>query len=291
MTEEMKDARKDAPKAIIWAVWIGAVTGFFFLVVICFCIENIDDAASSPTGVPIFEIFLSATRSFPAAMVLSVQISIISLVSLAFLCAQSSRLAFAFARDGGLPFSSFFSKVNHKSHVPVNAICLVVFVNMALMSIYFGSVTGFGTILAISTEGFYLSYILPLAVRLWGRLTGKGPEFIEGSYKLRFGLILNVIGILYLAFACITFNFPSVHPITASNMNYTCAAVAVSVLIAAVTWFTTGKKRFSGPQAGANFMETIHAQLGPESVGDGSDSTNKDQKVPDAAFERKPHSQ
>jgi choline transport protein len=154
MTEEMKDARKDAPKAIIWAVWIGAITGFMFLVAVCFCIGDINEAASSPTGVPIFQIFLSSTGSFAAAMALSVQISIISLISLAFLCAQSSRLAFAFARDGGLPFSSFFSKVNPKSQVPVNAICLVVAVNIVLMSIYFGSVTGFGTILAISTEGF-----------------------------------------------------------------------------------------------------------------------------------------
>lgn len=58
MTEEMKDARKDAPKAIIWAVWIGAITGFIFLVAVCFCIVNIDDAASSPTGVPIFRRYL-----------------------------------------------------------------------------------------------------------------------------------------------------------------------------------------------------------------------------------------
>lgn len=154
MTEEMKDARKDAPKAIIWAVWIGAITGFMFLIAVCFCIGDINEAATSSTGVPIFQIFLSSTGSFAAAMTLSVQISIISLISLAFLCAQSSRLAFAFARDGGLPFSAFFSKVNPKSQVPVNAICLVVTVNIALMSIYFGSVTGFSTILAISTEGF-----------------------------------------------------------------------------------------------------------------------------------------
>jgi amino acid transporter len=164
MTEEMKDARKDAPKAIIWAVWIGAITGFIFLVAVCFCIVDIDAAASSPTGVPIFQIFESSTRSFAAGMVLSVQISIISLISLAFLCAQSSRLAFAFARDGGLPFSGFFSKVNHQSHVPVNAICLVVVINMALMSIYFGSVTGFSTILAISTEGFNVPYTTQLLI-------------------------------------------------------------------------------------------------------------------------------
>ncbi len=160
MTEEMKDAKKDAPKAIIWAVWIGAVTGFIFLVVVCFCIEDINAAASTPTLVPIFEIFRTATRSFPLAMLLCVQISIIGLVSLAFLCAQSSRLAFAFARDGGLPFSTFFAKVNPKSQVPVNAICLTVAINIAFMSIYFGSVTGFGTILSISTEGF-CEFIFP----------------------------------------------------------------------------------------------------------------------------------
>jgi amino acid transporter len=54
MTEEMKDARKDAPKAIIWAVWIGAITGFIFLAAVCFCIVDIDQAVNSPIGVPIF---------------------------------------------------------------------------------------------------------------------------------------------------------------------------------------------------------------------------------------------
>ena len=158
----MKDARKDAPKAIIWAVWIGAITGFVFLVAVCFCIDDINAAANTPTLVPIFEIFVSATGSFGLGMLLCVQISIIGLVSLAFLCAQSSRLAFAFARDGGVPFSKFFAKVDKKSQVPVNAIILTVAVNMAFMSIYFGSVTGFGTILSISTEGFCKAIPIPL---------------------------------------------------------------------------------------------------------------------------------
>jgi amino acid transporter len=149
-------------------------------------------------------------------MALSVQISVISLISLAFLCAQSSRLAFAVTRDRGLPFSDIFSKVEPNSHVPANAICLVAVINMALMSIYFGSVTGFNTILAISTESFCkrpqilifnplidnfvdVSYIMPLAVRIWGRWSGKGTEFIEGPYNLKFGVWLNIIGLLYLA--------------------------------------------------------------------------------------------
>ena len=110
---------------------------------------------------------------------------------------------------------------------------------------------------------------MPLAVRLWGRWTGKGPEFVKGSYHLKFGMYLNIIGLLYLAFACITFNFPSVHPINASNMNYTSAAVGACALIAALTWFLGGNKKFSGPQAGTFYHGGILTVAPTDSV-DGS---------------------
>ena len=154
MTEELKDARNDAPRAIIWATWIGTITGFGFLIAVCFCIGDIDAAASTPTGVPLIAILYQATGSIAGAAVLTTLITIIALISLCFLSAQSSRVVFAFARDRGLPFSSIISRVDPKTHVPVYSILLVTFVNMALMSIYFGSVTGFNTVLAISTEAF-----------------------------------------------------------------------------------------------------------------------------------------
>lgn len=75
-------------------------------------------------------------------------------MSLFFLMAQSSRVIFSFARDGGLPFSNMISKVHPTLHVPVYAILLVLVVNMALMAIYFGSIEGFDTVLAICTEAF-----------------------------------------------------------------------------------------------------------------------------------------
>lgn len=133
---------------------------------------------------------------------------------------------------------------------------------------------------------------MPLAVRLWARWSGKGPEFIEGSYNLKFGVWLNILGLLYLAFACITFNFPSTYPINASNMNYTCAAVGASVLIAAVTWFTTGSKQFSGPQAGSMLQGGgIHAHHVSESV-DGSLETHiMDHKVMDPVADNKAHTE
>ena len=154
MTEEMQNARQDAPKAIIWAVWIGTFTGFAFLISAMFCIGNLQAAATTPTGVPLIAIFYEATGSVGGALGLTSLVTIIALVSLAFLMAQSSRVVFSFARDGGLPFSNIISYVHPTLHVPIYAIALVLVVNMALMSIYFGSITGFNTVLAISTEGF-----------------------------------------------------------------------------------------------------------------------------------------
>ena len=65
------------------------------------------------------------------------------------LCSHS-----AFARDHGLPFSHIFAKVEKKRQIPVYAILLALGVQMALNSIYFGTVTGFNTVISIATEGF-----------------------------------------------------------------------------------------------------------------------------------------
>jgi hypothetical protein len=121
---------------------------------------------------------------------------------------------------------------------------------------------------------------MQLAVRLWGRWTGKGPKFIEGSYNLKSGVWLNILGPLYLVFVCITFNFPSTYLINASNMNYTCAAVGVRVLIVAVTRFTTGSKQFSGLQAGSMLQRNaIHARHVSDSLDGSLETHNMDHKV------------
>jgi choline transport protein len=61
---------------------------------------------------------------------------------------------------------------------------------------------------------------------------------------------LNLIGLLFLTFAAITFNFPSVAPVNSQNMNYCSAAIGVIGLVSVVTWFVDGRKNFTGPDAG-----------------------------------------
>jgi hypothetical protein len=64
---------------------------------------------------------------------------------------------------------------------------------------------------------------------------------------LPLSLGFSVIGLLFLLFASITFNFPSNAPVTSESMNYTCAAIGLLTLLSLVTWFTTATQRFAGP--------------------------------------------
>lgn len=153
MSEEVKDAQKQAPRAIVMAVYIGFGTGFVFLIAACFCMSDLDAIRSTTTGVPIIEVFRQcAGRS--GATGLAMLILIVGLGASNGLTATGGRALFAFARDRGLPFSDTLSKVQVSNATPVNGLVAAVFVQMVLHAIYFGAVQGFETVIAVATEGF-----------------------------------------------------------------------------------------------------------------------------------------
>ncbi|GKZ37811.1 hypothetical protein AbraIFM66950_009600 [Aspergillus brasiliensis] len=237
MTEEMKSASKQAPQAIILSVVLGAITGFAFLLVLCFCIGDIATTQNSATGVPVIQIFYDSTGSKVAACFLASMIAVIVIVAGNNILAEGSRCVYAFARDNGLPFSRFLAKVDKKRQVPINAVLLTLVVQLALDAIDFGTSTGFETVIAISTEGFcYVSN---------HRRTLTGPFALPTSMSIS----LNVLGLLFLLFASITFNFPESYPVTKDSMNYTSAAIGVIAVISVATWVVTGRKHFTGPEA------------------------------------------
>lgn len=162
MTEEMKSASKEAPKAIILSVVLGAVTGFAFLLTLCFCIGDINETAGTTTGVPVIQIIYDSTGSKAGTCVLSSMIAIIVMVAGNNLLAEGSRSIYAFARDHGLPFSNTFSSVSKKRQVPIYAILLTLAVQLALDAIDFGTTTGFETVIAIATEGFCKFFYFPI---------------------------------------------------------------------------------------------------------------------------------
>ncbi|KAI5460940.1 putative GABA permease [Mariannaea sp. PMI_226] len=266
MTEEMQNASRDAPKAIIAAVGLGSITGFMFLIAAFFCITDIDRVANSPTGVPFIEILYDSTGSVAATCVLSSMIIVILLFCANSIMAEASRALWAFARDQGLPASKTISKVHNKLQVPVAAILICMLIQALLNSIYIGTYTGFNTVISIAAEGFYVSYAMPLISRLISHFTGA-PVRLDGPFKLgRWGVPLNIIGAAYLVFASVTFNFPSAGPVDSQNMNYCSVAVVIVMLISLITWITNGRERFTMPSldnpiTGVELPNT-HKQMG-----------------------------
>lgn len=89
---------------------------------------------------------------------------------------------------------------------------------------------------------------MPLIARILAYATNR-MKVIPGPYTLgRYSVGLNIVGLLFLVFTSITFNFPTVNPVNQENMNYTSAAIGVIGLISVVTWVTTGRRNFTGPQ-------------------------------------------
>ena len=178
----------------------------------------------------------------------------------------------------------------------MNSVLLACAVQMALNSIYFGTLTGFDTVIAIATAGFCklshirfppsflltsprpltesssaidLSYAMPLLARILSRFTGHA-KVLPGPYTLgRYGIYLNAIGVLFLVFISIAFNLPTLRPVTQENMNYTSAATGVIGLISLVTWIFDGRKNFTGPEEGGVGNAVEGEIVGEERSSDG----------------------
>jgi choline transport protein len=118
---------------------------------------------------------------------------------------------------------------------------------------------------------------MPLLVRLISYFYGSHKQ-LTGPWAMKplVSVAVNATGLTYLLFACITFNFPSVSPVTSENMNYTSAAVGVIMFIAAVTWLTSARKKFSGPD-----IEDVVAIAGGIPRSDSDDATAQEKKKMD----------
>lgn len=85
---------------------------FGFGICLLYTIGNVNTVTNTPTGLPIIEVYYLATQSVATTNVLILAIASVIFVALFNVLASASRLTWAFARDRGLPFSSFFSKVS-----------------------------------------------------------------------------------------------------------------------------------------------------------------------------------
>ena len=96
---------------MILGVAVDGILAFAIMITILFCLGPLQDALDTPTGYPIIQVFYVATKSKAAATALMSLTIFSGIVSLFNGLASTTRLTWTFAKENGLPFSSFFSFV------------------------------------------------------------------------------------------------------------------------------------------------------------------------------------
>ena len=104
MSEETHDAAIRGPVAIRMAVLVSGVVGWALTVSLCFCIKDLDEILTSPTGMPAAQIFLNAGGRTGGTAMWSFVILVQFFTGCSAMLADT-RMAFAFARDVALPYS------------------------------------------------------------------------------------------------------------------------------------------------------------------------------------------
>lgn len=104
----------------------------------------------------------------------------------------SSRCIWAFARDGAIPGSYLWRRVNTRLIVPLNAMLLSAVVQVIVAIIYFGSATAFNSFYSSGVIFLTVSYTTPICVSLFG-----GRKHLKnGRFHFKgFGTFCNVIAI------------------------------------------------------------------------------------------------
>ena len=237
--EETKNAASAVPKAIMQAVIVSSIAGYILLAVAILVIDDTKHVAmqGDRAFVTIVEQSLPKLLQAPAfiAIVLSQYLCGMSVITAA------SRMAFAFARDGGLPFSNFFKKVSPKTQVPTNAIFLVS-ITAILFTLYSHL---YDTIAAAATILLYLSYMLPILAGFF--VHGKswksmGPWHL-GIWFKPMALLSTIASI---GIVCIGIQPPN------EKAGY--AVLALTIFLIAF-WFTVARHRFQGPPISLKQMQ------------------------------------
>lgn len=229
--EETVHAAERVPRGIVRSVVVSGIFGWVMLAAMVLAAPDLEAAARQ--GGDAFVWILR--QRLPEALVWPL---LLALVLAQLLCGlatvtSASRMLFAFARDGGVPFAEGLRQVNPTFRTPVAAIWAV-----ALASVAFTVWTPvYATITAVCALLLYISYAVPAALgffalgRSWRTM---GPWRLGVWYRP-----LTVVTVL----GCVLLFLVGVQP---PNEK---ALVTIAGLLAglAVLWVAVERRRFRGP--------------------------------------------
>ena len=191
--EETVGAAANVPRGMVRSVAVSGLAGWAMLSAVVIAAPGLDEAASQ--GDRAFAWIVGSTLPPGLALVLDAGIVLAQYGCGLAALTSASRMAYAFARDGGLPRSEIWRRVSPTRKTPVAAIWGVA----ALVVAFTMATPVYATITAVCTIFLYISYAIPTALgaiahgRSWTRM---GPWDLGRWYRPM--AVVNVVGCLLL---------------------------------------------------------------------------------------------
>ena len=247
ISEETKDARVRAPWGIFLSVVVSGIVGYIMLACVTLAIQNLDKVAADPN--PFIAILKTALGERAGTAVLATVTLAMWFCGLS--CVTStSRMIFAFSRDGGLPGSRLWGAISARFRTPAAAVWLACIAAFLLPCVVYGlvllrpksldfavlypAVTGIGTI------GLYLSYGLPILLKLIATRQGRWQKYADAPWSLgRWSGLVNGIALVWIAFISVLFVLPP-NQLTGYIFGGLFAALIV-------LYFASARGKFRGP--------------------------------------------
>ncbi|KAF1917448.1 amino acid permease-domain-containing protein [Ampelomyces quisqualis] len=246
MSEEIKDAGKTVPKAMIGAYLMNGSLGIVFLVSYMFMITDVEAALNDVTGYPHIWVFSQTVSAGGVAALNTIPIVLIFAGTLTYNL-STSRQTWAFARDRGLPFSGWIGTVNKRLETPANAVSVTCIITIVLSLINIGSDVAFNAIISLNVVSLMITYVISIGAVLYRRL--KHPELLPTcQWSLgRWGVPVNVAGMLYSFYAFFWCFWPEATPVELSSFNWAVVMFLGTAVLAGVDYAVRGRKQYKGP--------------------------------------------
>ncbi|KAI4276455.1 MAG: hypothetical protein LQ337_002471 [Flavoplaca oasis] len=186
MCEEIQNASTVVPWAMVGTIAVNGLLGFAMVIFLLFCLGDIDKALESPTKYPFIEIFYQGVRNSTAGAVALVSLIEVLLIFCSIsIMATSSRMMWAFARDKGLAGWQYLSRIEHHTKLPIFALITTTTITLFLALINIGSTAALSAVLSLVVSGGLGSYIPPMALVLYHRLSPKHAQNLHfGPWRL-----------------------------------------------------------------------------------------------------------
>ncbi|KAF9039295.1 APC amino acid permease [Panaeolus papilionaceus] len=242
MTEETTNAAMSGSIGIVMAIGVSALLGWFLILGLLFSMQDLEGTLASHTGQPVTQIFLDTVGEKGAIVLMVIVIGAMYFCG-TFSITSNSRMMYAFARDGGIPGSKFFAQVSPQWKSPIRTVWLACTLSFILGLPSLGSSVAFAAATSIATIGLYISYAIPIALRVI-----YSSNFVRGPFHLRsFSFPVAIGAVIWIGFISIAFILPQVNPVDSQTFNYSIVAVGIVVVYSIGFWVISARKWFTGP--------------------------------------------